>query len=75
MMVPLHRIALTGGIGSFKLQASGSSSLRIDRDMKLATFTLEKKKEVNFVVVRDRRGACLHRKLIPFPRQAAPWHA
>ena len=26
-------------------------------------------------VVRDRCGACLHRKLIPFPRQAAPWHA
>ena len=25
--------------------------------------------------MRDRRGARLHRKLIPFPRQAAPWHA
>ena len=32
LMVPLHRIALTGGIGSFKLQASGSSSLRIERE-------------------------------------------
>jgi hypothetical protein len=28
-----------------------------------------------FLVVRDRRGARLPRKLIPFPRQAAPWHA
>jgi hypothetical protein len=26
-------------------------------------------------VVRDRRGARLPRKLIPCPRQAAPWHA
>ena len=28
-----------------------------------------------FFVVRDRRGARLPRKLIQFPRQAAPWHA
>jgi hypothetical protein len=27
------------------------------------------------IVVRDRRSARLPRKLIPFPRQAAPWHA
>jgi hypothetical protein len=26
-------------------------------------------------VVRDRRGACLPGKLIPFPRQATPWRA
>jgi len=32
LMVPLHRIALNGGISSFKLQASGSFSLRIERE-------------------------------------------